>query len=118
MTDRRPIVKIWGLALDTPQPTLEKLHTEIVTVFMGEKSFKVEDEMGLVVLFPKDLMGHGLGSDILIEMETETGRERDTAPRRVAEGLVRAVKGTFSKALVVTCHIYPWRPRVICVAST
>jgi hypothetical protein len=105
-------VKVWCLPLDTPQEKLEKLHVEIVTAFMNESAFGVKDEMGLIVMFPKDLMSHGLGTDILIEVESQMNHQYEIAPGRVAEELVRIVGLEFPKA-VVTCEVRPYQMHLI-----
>lgn len=65
----KPVLKVWCLP-SMPEEALNKLHADLVDAVITIKRFGVSGENDIIVLFPPDMMRHGLGAEILVEYES------------------------------------------------
>ena len=65
------IIKVWCLP-DVGEAELQRLFHAIVNVARLDSSTRILSERDLIVLFPKDAMGYGLGTEILVETRGAT----------------------------------------------
>jgi len=63
----KPVVKVWCLP-EITEKELRNLFREIVTALCSIESLGIDNETDLIVLFPKDMMKYGLGTEIVVEM--------------------------------------------------
>ena len=102
-----PIIKVWCLPAYTGESSLQNLHKKIVDAVCSIKELNFQDEKDMTVLFPRDMMSYGLGTEIIVEV---TGLfikpERTQEVRqRFAESLGQTVSKLYPKAKV-ECMIY------------
>ncbi len=64
----KPVLKLWCLP-QIPEDNLVALHKDLVAAAVSVKELKLKSERDLIVLFPSDMMKHGLGSELLVEYE-------------------------------------------------
>jgi len=103
----RPIVKVWCLP-DLTQEQLQALHRDIVATVAETGKIGVRGPEDMLCLFPGDMMNHGLGSEVLIEVSglELTGRKQDSL-RKLAQGLVDTVVRRVPKVMHIQCHVTP-----------
>ena len=113
----RPIVKIWCLPENAGkedkkegQKKLKELFDKIVEAFILYKNFEVESEKDLLILFPMDHMEYGLGTEILVEVESnivqgDLGLSKVNEHDYIASELFHILRQFFPDA-VVECNVY------------
>ena len=103
-----PIVKVWCLPADLTENQLRDIHKSIVAAAVSVKELGIIDEKSMTTLFPKDMMGYGLGTEIIIEVTSRQFNEHGPKTRNhFAQALVEAVQKFFPKAMV-ECFILPF----------
>ena len=63
----RPVIKVWCLP-EMTEAQIQKLHKEIVKCVEDLELLSLKGEESMIVLFPRDMMSYGLGSEIYIEV--------------------------------------------------
>ncbi len=90
----RPVIKIWCLPKSTEEE-LQNLHRQIVELVRGVRYTDVTSEEDLIVLFPSDLMSHGLGFEIFLEVYGGITPGGVTVWHEVADKLALLLKSCF-----------------------
>jgi|ERR1035437_4106044 hypothetical protein len=106
-----PVVKVWNLPPSSTDEERKALRREIVAGAASVPEVSVKDGTNMAVLFPKVMISHGLGTEIIIEVTSGMFAERRLGPkgrRRFAMEMVRAVK-KFHREAMVECFILPYR---------
>lgn len=106
-----PVVKVWCLPAGLTEDQLRALHQSVVNEAVAMPEFGIKDETHMTVLFPKDMMMYGLGSEIIIEVLTGMFHRLelpDEAKTKFARAMVRAVKKLHPEPLV-ECFITPFK---------
>ncbi len=103
-----PIIKVWGVPTNTPQDTLEYLCNEIRHVVASAKALKVASN-SVTVFFPSDLMTHGLGEEVIVEVVGlfATPERTYQVQQDLAHSIVQVITKYFPLALV-ECFVYPF----------
>lgn len=105
------VIKLWCLP-NQNEAQLRKIHKGIVAAVERVKQLSLKGKESLIVLFPKDAMQYGLGSEIHIEVTClpeppELEVTGTTGIRhKLATSLGTTVKKLFPKA-VVQCDVAP-----------
>lgn len=91
---------------DTPEEDLRKLYKAIVTSVRSIPELGIKDEIEMLVLFPKDMMQFGLGTNILIEISRF---RTDSDPIKHGKLLAKKVGEVVSSQYItarVDCFVY------------
>lgn len=105
-----PIIKLWCLP-EMEEKKLNLIHQSIVGVIKSISEFGIKDEKDMTVLFPKDMMLYGLGTEIIIEVTGlfEKPERTYNVRQRLAKDLGEAIYKFFPEALV-ECFISSFNP--------
>ncbi len=100
-----PIVKVWCLPADLTEGRLRNIHEDILRACICIPELGIHAEKDLTVLFPKDMMKYGLGSEIVIEISIPSGPAvTQKMCRTLVELVALAIAGSFPKA-TIQCQI-------------
>jgi len=101
------VIKVWCLP-KLSERKLRKIHKSIVKSVERVKELGLKGEESMTVLFPKDAMKYGLGTEIIIEV---TGLPAGSWAiySQLAENVGLGVKKFFSKTKV-GCSVSPYDP--------
>jgi hypothetical protein len=105
-----PVIKIWCLP-ECAEEKLTQIFKSIVSAVEGVPELGLKGERSMTVLFPKDMMEYGLGTEIIIEVTGLVDKPERTREvrNRLAEQLGQVIKSNFPKAMV-ECYVYPFNP--------
>ena len=106
-----PVVKVWCLPADLTEDRLREIQRAIVVATVSVPDVGVKDEHSMVVLFPKDMMMYGLGTEIIIEIYgcVFEDKQLDTPVRNMLAGLMVSTLKQFFPSAMVECFILPYR---------
>lgn len=105
-----PVIKLWCLP-ETDEDFLRALHVRVVTAVEHVEVLGLKGEAAMTVLFPKDMMSYGLGTEIVVEV-TGLFKKPERTPEvqnQLARNLGVAVKEFFPDAKV-ECFVNPFNP--------
>lgn len=103
----KPTLKVWCLPL-TEEEELVALHEDLVAAAVSIKELRLKSERDLIVLFPADLMKHGLGSEVLVEYD-----HSDEAPGDVFDSLAAKLGNVIKKHMpraFIQVNVRPGQP--------
>jgi hypothetical protein len=106
-----PVVKVWCLPDYLSEKDLRAIHKDIVAGAVSVPEVGVRDETSMTVLFPKDMMSYGLGTEVIIEVTSGAFGERNLGVEvrnRFATAMVHAVLKHI-KGVMIECFILPYR---------
>ncbi len=106
-----PVIKVWCLP-NIGESKLSVLQQELVRATQKVRELGIETEKDVTCLFPTDLMQHGPGHEIIIEVTglfEKPERTREVR-QRLAEELVAAVRGQLRDVGLIECFIHPFNP--------
>jgi hypothetical protein len=63
----KPVIKVWCLPDNLSQERLENLMRKVLRMMSSAPATNIKEENDFLILFPRDMMTFGLGSEILIE---------------------------------------------------
>lgn len=106
-----PVIKVWCLP-NIGESRLSLLHQELVRAVKSVEEIGVRTEKEMTCLFPSDMMKYGLGTAIVIEVTGlyEKPERTEEVRQRLAQELVKAVRGQFSDTDLIECFINPFNP--------
>ena len=108
----KPVIKVWCLPADLTEAQLKELFQEIVQAVVANPFLKIKSEEDLLVLFPKDMMSYGLGSEIYVEI-TEIWHnpiENSYARACLISDVGKVLEKKFPKAQII-CYAVPFNSK-------
>lgn len=97
-------IKTWCLPNDLSEEELNNLHEAIVYAVISIPEVGVKDESKMLNLFPKDMMGYGLGTEIVIEITKVPVNCSRIILNKLAKSVTLAVRRMLPKARVLECE--------------
>ena len=103
----KPIIKIYLLPAEWDEEDLQTCFNKLVCAARSVPTMRVADENDLIVLFPKDAMLKGLGTEIVIEVDLPTNTAHED---EVASAFCAVMQQLLPNAHV-QCKVYPFDMR-------